>query len=410
MKTVWILNHHAVTPELGGGTRHYDFAKELLNRGYKVYIFASSYIHNKYVNVLSKQESFKQIDVEGINWIWINTKEYKGNGKNRIIGMMQYYFFMMKNYKRFPKPDYIIGSAVHLLACTAGYHISRRLGSMSICEIRDLWPETLIELGSLKRGSIVARAMRWLEGYVYKKSNHIIVTAPGMIDYIEKVGICRDKITYLNNGVSIKDYEERLAVTLSTEITQHLRNQKFNVVYLGSIGVANAMDTLVEAAYILKDSPEIQFTFIGDGPQKNNLKDNATKKGIESIKFFDSISKQSVPGVLACADCLVFSAKNSPIYKYGISANKLFDYMYSAKPVIFAINAVNDFIKESGCGISIPPEDANELANAIFKIYSMNKEERKQMGEKGRAFVQENFDIPILVDKLEEVFNSSSIK
>lgn len=405
MKTIWILNHHAVTPQIGGGTRHYDFSRELIRRGYQVYLFASSFLHYKYINLLDKGEASRETDADGIHWIWINTRAYKGNGRDRIYGMVDYYRFMMKNYRNYPKPDVIIGSAVHLLACVAGYKISCKTSSRFISEIRDLWPETLIELGNLKRRSPIAKAMFALESYVYKRSEEIIVTAPGMADYIAHKGIKRDRITYINNGVDVNKYDERLREYSLDDTPVFFDHGTFHVVYIGALGVANALDTLLETAKILNDKSfkDIDFTIVGEGPMKEKLFEKAKEYHLNNIRFFSTVEKQYVPALLSKADCLVFSAINSPLYRFGISANKLFDYMCSEKPVIFAINTVNDLIKESGGGLSINPENADEMAEAILSIYKMSEEERDTMGSRGRRFVENNFDIPILVNKLEEV-------
>lgn len=407
MKTIWILNHHAVTPQIGGGTRHYDFGIELVKRGYQVYVFASSFLHYKYVNVLNESETSKETDEDGIHWIWVNTRPYKGNGKDRIFGMFDYYRFMIKNYMTYPKPDIIIGSAVHLLACVAGYKIARKVGARFISEIRDLWPETLIELGSLRRKSLVARAIFALEKYVYKRSEKIIVTAPGMVDYIVQKGIKRDKIIYINNGVDIKSFDERKRSYRLDDTPVSFDPGIFHVVYIGAFGVANALGTLIETAGKIKSRgiSGIDFTLIGDGPLKEQLREKAKTDHIENIKFFSSVAKQYVPEILSEADCLIFSAVDSPLYRFGISANKLFDYMSSGKPIIFAVNTINDLIKESGGGISINPENSDEMADAILSIFKLREGERAILGLKGRSFVESNFDIPILVNKLEEVFN-----
>ena len=408
MKTIWILNHHAIPPQIGGGTRHYDFGRELIKRGYRVYIFASSFIHYQYYNLLGDGESAREELIDGIHWVWINTRAYKGNGKDRIFGMVDYYRSMMKVCQNYPKPDIVIGSAVHLLACVAGYKISKKLNAKFISEIRDLWPETLIELGRLKRDGVIARMMFALEKYVYKRSERIIVTAPGMIDYIALRGIKKEKIQYINNGVDIKTFDERKLQYKLDSTSVSFDTQKFNVAYLGAMGTANALDTLIGAAGIIMDKgiSDIHFTLVGDGPLTGELKRSAEDLRLQNIIFFSSVAKQYVPSVLSRADCLIFSANDSPLYRYGVSANKLFDYLCSSKPIIFAMNTINDFIKESDGGISIKPEDADQMADAILEIYHLGEDERNRMGAKGRAFVEQNFDIPLLVNKLEEVFNS----
>jgi glycosyltransferase involved in cell wall biosynthesis len=406
-KTIWLLNHYAITPSQGGGTRHYNFAKELSKRGYNVYVFASGQLHNNNGSMLSDQEEYRVDTIEGFKWVWINTRKYSGNGRDRALGMLDYYRFLTRKYKIFEKPDVIIGSSVHPFACLAGIKISRKIGARSISEIRDLWPQTLIDMGKLTEKSLMAKILYWLENRIYIKSDRIIVTAAGMKDYIINRGIEGNKITYINNGTDVQAFLEQAAI-LSEEAEKILKenSDRFLCIYSGAIGAANYLDNLVLAAETLqRDSQydKIRLIIVGNGPEKKRLEAMSSQKGLTNLKFYDSIKKESIPSLLVDCDVALFNLKRVELLKYGLSANKLFDYMCSAKPVIFSCETSGDYVKQSSCGYSIEPERPDLLAEAILKLYGTAPEAREEMGARGRKFVEENFDVPILVNKLEEV-------
>lgn len=404
-KRIWILNHHAITPKNGAGTRHYDFARELIKRGYNVTIFASSHIHYTDINLLDENEDFKIVDEDGIEWVWINTISYTSNGVRRIIGMLQYYFRVLKITKKLEIPDVVIGSAVHLLACLAAYKLSKRYKIKFISEIRDLWPETLIQMGRLKRNSLIAKSMNLLEDFIYKKSDNIIITAPGMKEYIRGRGIEQSKIVYINNGLDTTLFDQRFNSTYKEDEGCNLNSEIFNVVYTGGHGLANDLDTAIKAAKILQDNGynDIKFTFFGEGPMKNHLIEDVKTLNLRNVDFRGFVPKYCVPKILRNSDTLIVMLKDLTLYKFGMSMNKVFEYLYSGTPIVFAVNVPNDYIAETGDGYSINPESPRDMADAIIKLYKCSKEDREVMGKKGMEFVKVNFDIPVLVDKLEEI-------
>ena len=286
-KKVWILNHHAQTPSTGSGTRHYDFAQELRHRGYDVTVFASSHMHYTTKNLLSDGEEYKITDEDGLRWVWINTRSYTSNGIQRILGMYEYYRKVLKIRKGLEQPDYIIGSAVHLLACVAAYKIAKENKIKCICEIRDLWPETLIQMGKMKRNSLLARAMNMLEDFVYKKSDKIIITAPGMREYIASRGISEKKIVYINNGLHTASFDSRLVENYEDDKKGKLDKQYFNVVYTGAHGLANDLETALKAAKNIQDRAyeNIIISFFGDGPLKKDLIKKAGEMGLKNVVF-----------------------------------------------------------------------------------------------------------------------------
>ena len=388
-----------------GGTRHYDFGKELVKRGYSVTIFASSFHYAQHKELkLEKEEKRKIENIDGINFVWIKTFPYQKNDWRRTVNMLSYmwraYWLgrkITKTNKNIKKPNIIIGSSVHLLAVLSAYWLSKYHKSKFIMEIRDLWPQTLIDFGRFKKNNTIIKILQLLEKFLYKKAKKIIVLLPKASDYITSLNINKNKIIYIPNGVDLMGFKNIKAHKLS--------KNKLNLCYIGAHGTANALLDILDSVKIIqnKNYKDIKFIFIGDGPEKQNLIEYKSKLNLYNTEFRESVPKKEIPAKLCLADVLIISQKAINLYKYGFSYNKLFDYMASAKPILLAGNPINNLIDISRCGITVPPENPEKMAEAIIKLYNMSPEERNKMGQRGREYVEKYHSIPVLVDKLEKV-------
>lgn len=405
MKKIWIFNHYATTPSEGGITRHYDFAKELVNRGYNVTIFASAYNHSTQKSVLYEDVG-KNVTIEnGITFVWINTyPKYKGNGIKRILNMISYFWEILRIYKYYDKPEIIIGSSVHLFAPLAAHLICKKIGAKFICEIRDLWPQSLIDMGAISNNHPLAIFFRFIEKIIYKNAYKIITVPPNANDYIIKFGVDSEKIIHIPNGVNIGSFDENLDKWGKT--IDIIDKGTFNCTYTGAHGVANKLDNILNAASIIQGLgiSNIRFYLVGDGPEKDKLINYSNKLGLKNITFINHIDKKYIPGILDASDLLIFNLRDANVFKYGISPNKLFDYMCASKPIVYACKSQNNIVEEANSGISVSAEDPVALANAIIDIYNLSEVDRQIIGKNGRIFVEKNHMISILVDKLEICF------
>jgi glycosyltransferase involved in cell wall biosynthesis len=308
--------------------------------------------------------------------------------------------------KNVNKPDVIIGSSVHPFAVIAAWWLARRYKARFIFEVRDLWPQTPVDMGIMKPNSVMAKFLYIWEKFMYKKAEKIITLLPNAKDYITKLGIDLDKIVCIPNGVNLKNYDNYLENIEVPEIDSFIKknDKKFKIIYAGAHGPANGLDVVINAAEILeKEDPDVHFLMAGDGVDKNRIIENAKKIKITNITFLDSVKKSQVPIVLKSADLLLHCLKDLNVFKHGISPNKLNDYMASAKPIIMSVKASNDIVEEANAGLTVEPENPKALVEAIIKIKNMTPEERKEMGENGRRYVEKFHSIKVLADKLEAI-------
>jgi len=401
MKNIWILNHYA--SEFGG--RHYKFAENLIKRGYKVKIFAASTIHNTGINRITESRKFIYEEVNGIPFIFIKACDYFGNGKKRIKNMLDYASGLIAVTKKFDsdKPNIIYASSVHPLTWLAGYRLAKKYNAKFIAETRDLWPETLVAMGQIKRDSLPGKLLYKLEKFIYQKADKLIFTFPGGKDYVESIGVDTSKVRYINNGVDLEEFNNDKNINI-LEDKDLAREDIFKVIYAGSMGQANALEYLVKAAKIIQDKgiEDIHFILFGDGYQRKDLEKYVDDNNINNVVFKGNVEKKYVPYILSKSDLNIFTGKHIYLYKYGLSLNKMSEYFASGKPTLSNIECGYDLLQKYECGITVQGGSAEALVEGILKFYNMPKEEYNKYCQNALKAAQD-FDFKILTDKLEKV-------
>jgi len=400
---IWIFNHYAITPDMPGGTRHYDLGRELVRRGHQVVIFATSFHHYLHREMrLRPGERWKIEDVEGVKFVWLRTPPYQRNDWRRVRNMVAFAFWAWRMGQKLPKlarevgkSDMVIGSSPHLLTPLAAYWVARHHRAKFIMEVRDLWPQTIIDMGELSARNPITKSLQALEKFLYRRAERIITLLPMAHEYITACGVPREKIVWIPNGVDLSrfaDFEPPASC-----------GEGFKVMYLGAHGQANALDVLIQAAKMVqgKGLKEIKFVLVGDGPEKPRLIALAKDLGLPNVEFRQPVPKGEVITTIQQADTLLFNLERVEVFRCGISSNKLFDYMAAGRPVISSVDALANPIEEAQCGLTVPPRDPEALAKAVIQLYHMPKEEWEAMGRRGREYVEKHHAIPVLADRLE---------
>lgn len=399
-KTIWIINQYASTPETGMGGRHYYLAQELARQGHSINIVAGSYSHllKNPINIKADFQ-FENID-KNFNFIWVKLPEYKhAHSKKRILNE----FLFSKKITKLTrinsiKPDVIIHSSPSLISYFGAIYLAKKLKSTYTFEVRDIWPLTLINLGGYSRNHPFIKLLQWIEDQAYQKAKYVFSNLPNAFEHMQSRGMSSDKFTWIPNGVSLTELGNK------EPLPQHILNQipsnKFIVGYTGTLGEANAMQYLLEAAAILNDQSDIHFILVGSGRQKPELIKQAETLKLNNISFIDSIEKTQVQSMLDMFDTCYIGWHKQDLYKFGIAANKIPEYMYSAKPVIHSFSGKGDFIRQASSGVIVEAEDPKAIATAILKMKSLSKNERYKMGNRGKNFVLENLTYEKLANKL----------
>jgi glycosyltransferase involved in cell wall biosynthesis len=403
---IWILNHYASPPDQAAGTRHYDFGRVLAGQGHEVTIFASSFSHStRQEDRLAPGERLRVEWFDGVRFVWVRTLPYTRNDYRRVANMLSYAARTLLVQRRFSRPDVIVGSSVHLAAVAAAYLIGWGRGVPFVFEVRDIWPQTLIDMGALREGGLPSRILRWAELFLYSRARMVISLLPQAPDYIAGRGISREKIVYIPNGIAGAPSADATltgdAAELVARIAQLRRDGRMIAGYVGAHGRANGLDTLVHAARELRDRGEdgIALVLVGDGPEKEACQRLARDHDLHNVIFWRPVPKRNVQAVLEALDVTLFSLLDVSVFKYGLSSNKLFDYLASGRPVVSACAVREMPVSASGGGICVPPEAPKAIADALITLASIGEAARHAMGDRGKHWVHENHDVTTLAER-----------
>ncbi|MNX29123.1 putative glycosyl transferase [compost metagenome] len=248
--------------------------------------------------------------------------------------------------------------------------------------------------------------MQKAENDAYCVADRVVSMLPKAEAHMREHGMAPEKFAYLPNGIDVQEWEASAdpLPELHREVLERLRAQgRFIVGYAGSHGLANAMHHLIDAAPKLAGQP-VTLLLVGQGPEKDALQSRA--QGMDNVVFLPPLPKGAVPALLDATDALYLGWNRVPLYRFGISPNKLMDYMMAAKPIIHSVEAGNDPVAESACGLSVPPEDPEAIASAITRLMAIDPAERAAMGASGRAFVKAHHDYRVLAQRFLEVMEA----
>lgn len=397
---IWIINHYAIPSGQPGGTRHYDLARELMAAGHRPLIIAANFNHwsRKDYHPIGNALRWETCE-KGVPFLWLATPGYGGNIA-RLHNMVTFSLRLrtMFAYTSSNKPDIIIGSSPHLFGAFAGYLLAKRLQVPFALEIRDIWPLSMIEVAGVTPWHPMIALLSCIEKWLYRHADGIVSLLPGTDRHINACVAALGPFLWLPNGIAL----EKLPT-----FSEKPHRQPFTILYAGSHGDANQLDCILEAADLLKKTEvPVRFEFVGQGPEKPRLMEKALSMGLANVSFEAPLPKELIYGRLAEADAFIVSLKETPLYRFGISLNKLFDYMAVGKPVLFAGDAYQNPVALADCGIVTPSENAREIANGILKLMSMTTEERRAMGRRGRRFVEHTHNTRFLAVKLTRFLES----
>lgn len=411
-KRILLINHYAGSPDMGMAFRPYYLAREWIKMGNRVDIFAATFSHGRTKNPEVSCD-FQEEEIDGIHYHWIRTSHYQGNGVKRALTMAQFVgklWFHAAKIARELKPDVVITSSTYPLDTYAGQRITKyrkrrdRVNCKLIHEIHDMWPETLVQVYGMSRLHPFTIVMQWAENSFCKHSDYVVSLPPASKEYLQRHGMTSDKFLHVSNGIVEEDWEN--PDPLPREVADHINSLKqsgqFVLTYFGSMTKGYSLNYLVDAVKSERLS-NISLVLVGNGPVQNELKERSRDCG--RIAFFNSIPKKCIPSLIDSVDACYVGSSYSKIFRFGICMNKLFDSLMGEKPIVYAVDAPNNYIEEFDCGVSVEPGNTEALIEGISYLFSLPEEERAAMGRRGQDAAKQYFTYCQLAKKFATLFD-----
>ena len=406
-KTVWIVNQYNLPQVIR--TRQSILSELLQEKGYKVCLICGSTNNKTGKNLLNSFEKIRIVNFDGSTYYMVHTIDYN-NSLKRIIASLQFQYRVWKYRDLLPSPDVIVSDFAGLFG-NGFLKWKRKFGTKIIYDILDLWPEGFVELGYLKKDSFITKLLYRLEHKSYREADGLIFSMQGGRKYIIDKGwsseyggdVDTSNIGYLTNGVDLKALDEQCKQYVLDD--EDLETNKFKVVYLGSISSTNGLDVLVEAAKILQErgAMDIVILVYGYGNQENKLKKMVVDYKLNNIKFKGKLEKEYGMNLLSRCDLNIFTFRESRLWQYGVSPNKLSMYFASGKPTLSMIKPAYDLVIEYSAGISID-NDPIKVADAIQIFKNLDKKSYEELcynSRKAAELLDYKNLVHILIDKIE---------
>lgn len=404
-KTFWLINQYASTPETGMGGRHYYFAKELAKQGHKVYLIGAGFTHLlRQPPVLESDYTLQEI-TDNLVFVWVKMPEYNdAHDKQRVLNWVKFAWKLLKIPKVIiDKPDAILYSSPSLIPFLGAQRLSKKLNAKLIWDIRDIWPLTLTELGGLTKYHPFIVVHQLIEMFACRHSDFITSNWPYAIEHLSKYGAVKENFLWLPNGFDRDEFEQ--AEPLDNNTLNQIPRDKFIVGYTGTLGKANAIQLILDAALLTHGNNKIHYLLVGGGKLKNDIVSFIKEHQLDNVTLMNPIPKKQIPSMLAMFDVCYVGFNKSPLYKFGNSLNKLPEYLMSGKPILYSIDSTFKPVDDAQCGLTVPAENIKAIVDAILKLNAMSEKELYKMGQNGRAYANENHDYAKLTQKIERILS-----
>ncbi|MEG2018306.1 MAG: glycosyltransferase family 4 protein [Clostridium sp.] len=390
-------------PEVGAPqNRIFEFAKQLISFGHEVTILTA--MPNYPRGEIFEEYRGKKIVTENLGGINIvRTGIYATKSKDFTKRLRNYLSFTWTSVahgtRHIGKQDFIITESPPLFLGWSGYVLAKLKRAKFIFNVSDLWPESAVKLDVLHNEAMI-KASTWLEEFCYKKAAAVTCQTQGIVDNIVKRGFDKRKIHLITNGVDTEFFKRE---NRSEEYRKSIGvKDKFAVVYAGIHGLAQGLEVVINTAEILRNEKQIQFIFIGEGPEKQMLMDMVKDKKLENVTFLPMQSKKDMPCIIASMDATVVPLKKLDLFK-GALPSKMFEALAAELPIVLAVEGeAEELIKNAKAGIVVEPENEKAIARAVLKLYE-DRALREELGRNGRNYVKKYFSREAISRRLEKI-------
>ncbi len=387
-RRVLVLNHFALPRSAAGGTRHVELFGRLRRWDAQIIAADRNYLTGKTM----RSNGY---------YTTVRTLPYTGNGAVRVLSWMSYCVMAFARGLRCARPDVVYASSPHLLTGLIGLWLSRLRRARFVLEVRDMWPQILVEMDVLSKRSLLLRALERLERTLYRRADAIVALADGLRSQIIDRGADAQRVFTIPNG---PDPDEFAAPASRDDLRARYGLRGTIFAYTGAHGPANGLDIVLDAAALLRDDADVQFLLVGDGASKPQLVERASREQLSNVRFLDPVPKDEMPAVLGAVDAGLLVFADKPIFAKHMSANKLYDYMAAGLPVLTTVPGDGArSIQEAHAGFAVRP---HELADAVRRMVATPLYERRRMGEGGRRYVRDRHSRGAMAERLESMLDT----
>lgn len=385
--------------------RQHYLGRVLAAAGHDVYVIAGRE-HHLMQDKPASLAAPRVEQIEGYTFVRIDTVTYaNAHDKRRILSWLSFGWKIarLRSQLKLSKPEVILYSSPSLLGVLGAEWAARRAGAKLVFEVRDIWPLTLVQVGNINPRHPLIQVMQWVEDRAYAKADLVISNLKYAVAHMVTRGMDPAKFAWLPNGVMVSDTALMDPLPAATEAA--LPKASFIVGYAGTLGAAQDLHAFIDAAQLLSDHGDIAFVLVGDGKEKQNLKAQAL--GLGNVTFIDPIRKTQVQSMLTRFDACFIGLAPEPLFRFGVSPNKLFDYFMAEKPIIYAVDSGNySPVMDHDAGVAVAPGTPQAIAQAVLDLADMPAARRVEMGANGRRALEAHYDYAALGAELDQMLRS----
>lgn len=397
---IWLINHYAVPIKYYPLARTTNFAKYLIREGLSVRIFCASSVHNSDINLIEDRVLYKEETVDGVPYVYVRARSYKTKIQ-RILNMLDFAWNIKTACSHFEKPDVIMVSSQTPFACMRVLKMAKSLKAKVIMEVTDLWPESFVAYGLIEKSNPVLIPMYWFEKKMYEFADEIVFSMEGGYDYIEERGwgsdIPKSKVHYINNGVDLETFDNNKE-QYTVQDADLKEKGVFKAVYMGAIRTVNNLGKLIDVAKRIHN-PKIKFLIWGKGDELPILQKRLEDDNIRNVVFKGYVDKKYVPCITSQADLNLVHNNAAPIWRFGGSLNKMFDYMAAGKPILVDFPCKYNPAVQCGAGIELNGSEVDDIAAAVEDFARMDANAYSRYCRNARKGA-EQYDFKNLTQKL----------
>lgn len=389
---VWFVSPNFPPEVCPQATRIYEHAREWVRLKGEVDVLTDNPSYPEGVVYDGYENRFTQETVDGIrvHRLPMYLAPNEGSGR-RIASFVSFMFSVLWHARRVgPRPDIVAATSPQFFCAVGGYLLARRLRVPFMLEIRDLWPESIVAVGAMRRGRVV-RFLEAVERHLYRHADHVVVVTDSFVEHVTARGARPENVTVLKNGVDLERFDAPLDEAERAALrARHGWDGKFVAAYVGTIGMAHRANIMLEAAARCPD-PDVMWVVIGTGAERAALEQRAAAEARPNFALLDKQPRERIRYYLAETDVSVVHLRDTPLFR-SVLPSKIFEAMALRTPIVLGVRGeAQALVEEAGAGLTVPPEDPDALVEAVLRL-KRDRALYARLAEDGGRFVRTHFD------------------